>query len=237
MPLKSQRHRTSRAWQPATVSQTKSALAPPVPPLYVRQMKLPDNLVEHPRYGRKPRITGRDFRGHKLGLDPSWKYNPGDVTIIPNTGIPADTSKQHGYAIPIYVYYDVLKTCVDCRRPYIFYAEEQRYWFETLGFANDADCVRCVVCRKRHQAKDRVNSDYQRLLAKEKKTWEDYLDLCNAALDLHELGRFKNLEKVRSFFNQIPEPEHHRIRIRELRQRITRVEQPGTGATRYPPRG
>ena len=188
-------------------------------------MKLPENLVDHPRYGRHPRITGRDYRGDDLGLDPSWKYAIDNVTIIPNTAIHADTSKQHGSAIPIYVYYDVLKTCVDCRRPFIFFAEEQRYWFETLGFANDANCIRCVECRKKQQADERINSEYQRLLEKEGKHWKDYHDLATAALDLFHLGRFKRLEKVKYFFNQIPEAEHHRIRVRELRKRINQVEQ------------
>ena len=186
---------------------------------------MPNNLADHPRYGRRPRITGRDYRGDKLGLDPSWKYNIDDVTIIPNTGILADISKQHGSAIPIYAYYDVLKTCVDCGRPFIFFAEEQRYWFETLGFANDANCVRCVECRKKQQTDDRANSEYQRLLEKEEKSWEDFHNLAIAALDLHALGRLKRIERVRHFFNQIPESEHHRIRVQQLRDRIIKVEQ------------
>ena len=189
------------------------------------KMKMPDNLVDHPRYGRRPRITGRDHRGDKLGLDPSWKYSIDDVTIIPNTGIRADTSKQHGSVIPIYVYYDVLKSCVDCKRPFIFFADEQRHWFETLGFANDANCIRCVECRKKQQADERVNSEYQRLLEKDEKDWEDYYALVVSALDLLELGRFKRLERVRYFFNRIPESEHHRIRVQHLQKRIDRVEQ------------
>ena len=194
-------------------------------------MELPKNLVDHPRYGRRPRITGRDYRGDQFGLDPSWKYSIDDVTIIPNTGIKADTSKQHGSAIPIYVYYDVLKSCVDCRRPFIFFAEEQRHWFETLGFANDANCIRCVECRKKQQADERLNSEYQRLLEKEQKDWEDYHDLASAALDLYEIGRFKRLEKVRYFFNKIPGTEGHRIRVQKLEDRINHVEQ-GVGDDR-----
>ncbi|MBK1882663.1 zinc-ribbon domain containing protein [Luteolibacter pohnpeiensis] len=186
---------------------------------------MPDNLVDHPRYGRRPRITGCDLRGDNLGLDPSWKYTIDDVTIIPDTGIRADVSKQHGSAIPIYVYYDVLKTCVDCRRPFIFFAEEQRYWFETLGFANDANCIRCVECRKKQQTDDRVNSEYQQLLKKEEKSWEDFHDLANAALDLHVLGRFKRMDRIRHYFNQIPDSEHHRLRIKQLKERIKKVEQ------------
>ena len=184
-------------------------------------MDLPNNLADHPRYGKLPRFTGKDYRKDLLGR--SWKYS-GDE-IIPNTAIPADTSKQHGSAIPIYVYYDVLKTCVDCGRPFIFFAEEQRHWFETLGFANDADCVRCVSCRKKQQADDRANTQYQTLLAKPDKSWEDYHDLASLTLDLYAKGKIKCLDKIRSFVNKIPDSQQHRIRIRKLHERIQEVVQ------------
>ena len=185
---------------------------------------LPSDLVAHPRYGTEPLYTGLEIPNdeHNLGLVPGWKY--GSESVIPNTGIKAN-SKCHCSAIPVYVYFDILKKCVDCGRHFLFYAREQKHWYEELGFAIDADCVRCVECRKERQADEWANVNYQRLLAKEEKTWEDYFELSVAALDLHRQGKFKSLDRVRGFINRIPESERHRVRIQELIGTLTNAEQ------------
>jgi len=184
-------------------------------------MKIPKNLVDHPRYGSHPRMTGLDFSDGKPGLNLSWKYSGENGKVIPNTGIEADISKQYGATLPIDIYYDILKKCVDCERHFIFFAEEQRYWYEVLRFSNDADCIRCIECRQKRQSDDRLNFEYQRLLEKKNKDWRDYYDLSVTAMDLFDLGGIKNLDKVRCFFNSIPESEHHCISIRNLKDRIS----------------
>ena len=185
---------------------------------------LPSDLVAHPRYGTKPLYTGLKISHdeHDLGLVPGWKY--GSERIIPNTGIKANT-KHHCSAIPVYVYFDVLKKCVDCKRHFLFFAREQQHWYEELGFAVDADCIRCVECRKERQADEWTNLNYQRLLAKNEKTWEDYLELSVAALDLYWQGEFKALDRIRGFMNRVPESERHRVRFRELTKTLARAEQ------------
>src|SRR5690554_738010 len=100
-----------------------------------------DSYVEHPRYGRKPRITGlnpvNDYRRVFL------HWHSGDDCRIPNTAVEADLSRQSPAAVPVTHYFDVKRACRDCGRPFIFYALEQKHWYEELGFCLEADCVRC----------------------------------------------------------------------------------------------
>jgi hypothetical protein len=194
--------------------------------MHLESFPIPNDLVPHPRYGDKPWVTGVDFQGQRHGgfvKDPSWKYS--NERVIPNTGVIANITKQRHGTIPIYVYYDVLKRCVDCDRPFIFYADEQKFWFETLGFAIDANCIRCTECRKKQQAKERSNKEYQRLVNLGEKTWLDYLNLANGALDLAEDGKMEALDRIRGFINRIPEEERHRVQYRQLVQRMKRVEE------------
>jgi hypothetical protein len=184
--------------------------------------EMPDNLVPHPRYGTKPRFTDLEFRGDRPGMNLGWKY--ANRTIIPATGIEANTAKQHGSVMAIAIYFDVLKECIDCCRPFLFYAVEQKHWFEDLSFANDADCVRCVPCRKKEQKKERLNQEYQRLLTLKNKTPEERLELACLALDMQSIGRLKSLQKIRTCFNRVPESEHFRAKYRKLKTRMKELE-------------
>lgn len=187
-----------------------------------RSIVFPDNMVSHPRYGTRPRFTDLEFRGEKPGLDLGWKY--ARSTVIPGTGIAADCSKQRGSVMCVAVYLDVLKECTDCHRPFLFYALEQQHWCEELGFAYDADCVRCVPCRKKEQRKEKLSQEYQRLLAAKNKTPEDHLDVACLAMDMHDICRLSSLQKIRTCFNRIPESEHHRAKYRKLKTRVKKLD-------------
>lgn len=180
--------------------------------------ELPENLVPHPRYGTLPRFTDLEFRGDRPGMNLGWKY--ARSTIVPGTGIVADGSKQKGSVMGIPVYFDVLKECIDCHRPFLFYAIEQKHWFEELGFANDADCVRCVPCRKREQRKEKLNQEYQRLVALKQRSPEEELELACLALEMHAIGRLSSVQKLRTCFNRIPDSEHHHAKYRKLKSRM-----------------
>ncbi len=128
------------------------------------------------------------------------------------------------------MYFDILKTCVDCRRHFIFYAAEQKHWYEDLGFSTAADCVRCVDCRKLRQSDERSHADYQRLLSMGRKSLEDLSSFVNAALDLHRQGKLKSFEKVRAILNAATEAHpdsQSQEGITELRERIRSAEQGG----------
>lgn len=78
------------------------------------------DYVEHPRYGRKPRITGLNPIDGRPG---AWlRWGPTDYNI-PNTAIAADRSKQVGHASVTH-YFDTKRRCRDCGRMFLFFAEE-----------------------------------------------------------------------------------------------------------------
>ena len=110
-----------------------------------------DAYVEHPRYGKRPRITGIDPQEDPERGLLFWISPP--ECRIPYTAIKADMDRQNITAFPIPWYFDQRKICKDCERPFIFFAEEQRYWFEELGFYLGTECLRCAKCRKEKREK------------------------------------------------------------------------------------
>ena len=38
-------------------------------------------------------------------------------------------------------YFDAKRVCRKCERPFLFFAEEQKYWYEDLRFPLEADCL------------------------------------------------------------------------------------------------
>ncbi len=81
--------------------------------------------------------------------------------------IAADPAKQHrsdavsGTSLASYT--DQLLTCRQCGRVFYFFAEEQRYWYEVLGFWLDARCVHCPVCRRKRQRLRALQRSYRYL--------------------------------------------------------------------------
>ncbi len=152
------------------------------------------NYVEHPRYGRKPRVTGlnpgEDF---KLGICLHWHSGR-----IPNTAIEADLSRQSPATVPVTHYYDLQRKCRSCQRPFIFFAEEQRYWYEELQFGLEADAVHCVECRQEHRELGRIRALYQSLSGKARADAET-LEMVEAGILLIREGMFghKCLPKLR----------------------------------------
>lgn len=163
------------------------------------------DYVEHPRYGRGPRYTGlnpRDdlSRGIYLGC------NSPPEQRIPETAIVADTTRQISRPVAVTHYYDVKRECRDCHRKFIFFAEEQQHWYESLRFPLESDCVRCVECRKSQQAIANLRARYEELLKTSDRTEKQTLELADCSLTLIEQSVFGDhaLELVRSFLNSIP---------------------------------
>src|SRR5262245_27085714 len=83
--------------------------------------------VEHPRFGRGPRLTGLNPALPEYNIH--WHSRLG--VRIPNTAVAAVTSKQAyaagdgSWGSPIPYYFDARRVCRDCKRPFIFFAEEQ----------------------------------------------------------------------------------------------------------------
>lgn len=193
--------------------------------------KAQNGYVDHPRYGAAPRFTGLDadmdcmdvhlhyrlrtytrpmLEAFRLGGWQIPKAGADDPRLISGTAIAADLSRQTPATVPVSHYYDEERRCIDCRRLFVFFAEEQRYWYEELRFSLDADCVRCYPCRRRQQDIERTKRDYDELMTLIEPSPDDMARMAFARLLLVESGRFhpRQLDLVRAFLRQHPDHEH-----------------------------
>jgi hypothetical protein len=120
-----------------------------------------DNYVEHPRFGRSPHVTGLNPQTDLTTGKPFVRWNATDR--IPNTAIEADLTLQSRATVPVRHYYDVRRQCRDCGRPFIFFAREQKHWYEELGFPLESDCVRCAFCHRRQHGIAAIRERYEDL--------------------------------------------------------------------------
>ena len=150
--------------------------------------------VSHPRYGDKPIVSEEYSYSTEEVAQSYWKYER--VTFFPETAIPADTEKQYYVAVPRRLYVDIEEKCETCGRLFLFFAEEQKYWFETLKFYIDAHATRCTDCRVKHREHKDIHKTYQDLLKKTDRTDEETKVLKKAALELYQLGYIKDQDLI-----------------------------------------
>lgn len=162
-----------------------------------------ESFVDHPRYGRCPHITGlnpeTDFE-RRVFLH--W-HSPRECRI-PNTAIRADISRQVPATVAVTHYFDVVRKCRDCGKSFIFFAQEQKHWYEELGFNLESDCVRCVPCRKRQQGIDQARERYEELFQVGDRSAEQKLEMAECCLTLieNEVFHLRQTERVRILLNQ-----------------------------------
>lgn len=163
---------------------------------------LPRDLVAHPRAREMARrAPGRVAHLSVAEIEARvWQVRAGSA--LPGTAVFADVSRQNYPLFPRPIYVDMLKTCRTCHRPFLFYANEQRFWFETLRLPIDVDCVNCVPCRK-HARRVKASLDRYanalnaaRLDAKDMKTFVDDTQF------LLEQGLLRNLSRVGALKNR-----------------------------------
>ena len=212
--------------------------------------------VEHPRYGRRPLITGLnpnpldpDVHLHwnaithpevrakyEAMLGRTWPY--GDLsddfrqtTRIPHTAVKANLSQQTPATVPVTHYFDLKRTCRDCHRPFIFFAKEQQHWYEELGFGLESDCVCCVECRKKQQGIARQREIYESLFHVPEKNTTETIDMASACLELMVQGIFtkRQTARVRMLLNSLPEEmdDSEQSRYRDLLERLQHFEAKG----------
>jgi hypothetical protein len=153
--------------------------------------------IAHPRFGRSPRFTGYDPDPSRERVLLSWwcvlpnEDHPDDSDdgfAILGTAIHADQSAQHPMTFQFTHYYDIDRSCVDCGHRFIFFAEEQKHWYETLKFYGGVNCVRCIECRKKRQNLAKAQRTYASLLQKSELAPEDLQRLIDSGLELIEAG-------------------------------------------------
>lgn len=157
------------------------------------------DFVRHPRYGNAPLPSGLSIPEGTIRQG-FWGLASG--TIFPETVLVADPQKQNYSICPRQYYVDVARTCRSCRRPFIFSAREQRYWFETLRFWVDADCVQCVDCRRESRAVQRRLRRYSDLCARTDASDKELMFLVDDALYLLERDVLKNLSSLGAVKNR-----------------------------------
>jgi hypothetical protein len=135
--------------------------------------------------------------------------------------------------VPVTHYFDVKRQCRDCGRPFIFFAEEQKYWYEDLGFPLESDCVRCVVCRKKQQGIEHKRDRYEELFHVVDRTIEQNLELADCCLSLVEAAVFhkRQLQQMRMILKKLPSEltERTGARFNELWSRLLALETENPG--------
>ncbi|MDB6140316.1 MAG: hypothetical protein JWO94_3388 [Verrucomicrobiaceae bacterium] len=200
-----------------------TAAAPKGKSRYQSKDELPANLVPHPRFGAKIRKSG--FKVDETEIRRSCCAKESE-TIFPNTVRTADTTKQHnGYNPPRFYYVDILKKCETCRRPFIFHAQEQQYWYEALGFYYASECPNCPECRHADRQLRHSSQRYAITIGRPDLSdgelltlIEDAVTLFNANIlkDQQCLRRLRNLARQRLPDNDVIEMIDQAIAKRKL---------------------
>lgn len=208
--------------------------------------------VEHPRYGKAPRFTGLDPNPNSSSVQLHWNTRyftqgqlgamerflgwcptfPEDGTrMVRGTAVESDLSRQTPATVPVTHYYDIDKVCRDCRRRFIFFAEEQKYWYEELGFPLEADAVRCPPCRRRLQHIARARDRYEQLFHVPSRSLDEALEMADCCLTLMEEAVFhkRQTERVRMLLNCVPEERRSDGRFLDLTGRLRAVEERANG--------
>lgn len=182
-------------------------------------------FVEHPRFGRGPRYTDVSPREKRPGYRLATYISD---NAIRGTAIEADLERQSFSPVPVLYYFDLKRDCVSCNRPFIFFAEEQRHWYESLGFVLDADCIRCVECRKQRQGLERQRHRYEELFHRKYRSLDENLEMAECCLCLIENALFhkRQTERVRMLLNTIPQDHDSSVdkRYNDIRRRVLAIE-------------
>lgn len=180
--------------------------------------------VEHPRYGRGPRVTGLNPETDLAAGKPFLHWNASER--IPFTAVEADLSRQSRATVPVTHYYDVKRVCRDCGRPFLFFALEQKHWYEELRLPLEADCVRCVPCRKRQHGIAAKRARYEELFHVAARATDQNLEMAECALSLIEAGEFhaRHTQRVRELLNQVDAQGRYAELSAALRRRLAALE-------------
>ena len=150
--------------------------------------------LNHPRYGNKPITTNTSVTIEAIE-NAHWRYSR--LKYFPNTVILADIKKQN-YAIdPRALYVDIEEKCESCSKAFIFFAQEQQYWFEVLDFWVDSHCTHCFECRKHARYILTLRKRYDMLTSLANKTSSEKTQRKELANTLYCLGIIKNINKVK----------------------------------------
>jgi len=150
--------------------------------------------LNHPRYGNRPITTNTSVTIEEIEKG-HWRYS--SLKYFPNTAILADIKKQNYAIFPRTLYVDIEEQCETCSKVFIFFAQEQQYWFETLRFWVDSHCTHCFECRRHARYILTLRKRYDMLTSLANKTSSEKTQRKELANTLYCLGIIKNINKVK----------------------------------------
>jgi hypothetical protein len=161
-------------------------------------------FVEHPRYGKGPRFTGLDVTDSPDGSVYCHWHSPVSVRV-PGTAVVANVTRQRPAMLHVTHYFDAKRICRKCEQPFLFFADEQKYWYEDLAFPLEADCLECAPCRKDDQRLGLARRKYEALLRETARSEGDTLELVACGVLLLESSVFsvKVVPKLRGFLKPL----------------------------------
>ncbi|HEV8580923.1 MAG TPA: zinc-ribbon domain containing protein [Thermoanaerobaculia bacterium] len=130
----------------------------------MKKAQAPERTRPHPLFGEIPlvEIACTDAAGREVRyLDYDRDYRP----ALPAGAVRGDVRRQHFCPmchVPRYFYIDQEKVCVECHRPFVFSAKEQKYWYEDLQFHFDSVAIRCQECRRKQRTGRALNAGVAR---------------------------------------------------------------------------
>jgi len=184
---------------------------------------LPANLVPHPRYG----LEAYHARVGRPASSPREAFERfGRPEVFPESRLAADRAGWPEWQRPHAFYEDVLKTCERCRRPFIFFAREQKHWVEVLGFHRWSDARECVGCRRLARVERAVLARYVAgARAGRQADPATLLALVDDATRLVDAGVLKRVERLGALKNRALRACGENARIAWLEQAIGRLRQ------------
>lgn len=189
----------------------------------VDDVELPADLVPHPRYGAAPRRSGLSLPDDLVRA--CWGGWHGR-RFFPATALHATATagywRTHGY------YVDVLKTCGTCRRPFVFFAREQRFWYETLRAHRHAEPRDCVPCRAAARARQARLRRWEHARHASRLSVREMLALVDDAAALCEDGVLRRPEVLGALKNRALRQCGENSRIDRLARAAAALRAPAT---------
>lgn len=137
--------------------------------------------------------------------------------MVEGTAILADPARQNAM-YPATHYLDLDKKCLRCGQRFIFFAREQKFWYEELGFPPRSEPNECADCRKVLRKLHGQRQRYEVLVNQSQLTPEETWEFADCVFSLCDEGIFGDgpLDHVRKFLKRIPlelreTPAHLRV--------------------------
>lgn len=130
-----------------------------------------------------------------------------DECLKSGKAIASDPKKMNFTVFPKYLaYFDHKITCTTCKKEFIFSAQEQQYWFETLRFWEDSYPKKCLECRKKIRQQSALQTELSQLIKNLDKENPDAAQLQRIGEIYEELGigdtekarRYATLKKIKN---------------------------------------